>query len=250
MNKKLKLLIGVSVIAVVSQFASSCSVRQEVSLQIGGSGSSRLSVELHPVFTKYYSDLASGFSSSFNPKNPVYFNLDGIRENFASNPGLQLVSLNSPEPHKLELQFRFPDIRAAIQTGDPQIQKVISLSRDGDREILKIYLDRENLDSVLKMTSDGDSPPIKMLLPPEKKAISAEEYLDHLVWALEEYAGDENIETILRSAAVSLTIRVQGKIVSQKGGVLKGDSEAAFTLPLLKLLTLETPVEFSLTYTR
>lgn len=58
--------------------SASCQVRQDVTLQIGGAGSSRILVELHPVFTRYYSDLASGFLPSFDPRNPVYFDAPGI----------------------------------------------------------------------------------------------------------------------------------------------------------------------------
>jgi hypothetical protein len=226
----------------------SCAVRQDVSLRIDGSGTSSLSVELHPVFVKYYADLTSGFSASFDPNNPRIFNIDSIREHFAENPGLELISLAAPEPHRLRMEFRFRDFTETIRSRNPQVANVISMRRQGNRETIRVFLDRKNLASVLQMTPDGNSPLAKMLLPPEGDAISEEEYLDHLAWAMEDYAAGENIETVLRSAAIGLSIRVQGRITAQTGGTLRGDSEVTFQLPLLRLFTLEKPVEYSITY--
>jgi hypothetical protein len=95
---------------------------------------------------------------------------------------------------------------------------------------------------------EAESPLGKMLLPPAGSSLSEDEYLEHLAWALEDYAKNENIRTILRSASVRLTVKTPGKILSQSGGTLRGDSEAVFEVPLVRLFTLQKPVDYSVTY--
>jgi hypothetical protein len=87
-----------------------------------------------------------------------------------------------------------------------------------------------------------------MLLPPEGAAISENEYIEHLAWALEDYAKGEKIGDILRSSAIRLSIKTPAKIVSQTGGTPKGEQEVLFEIPIPRLFTLETPLEFSVTY--
>lgn len=229
--------------------SASCQVRQDVTLQIGGAGSSRILVELHPVFTRYYSDLASGFLPSFDPRNPVYFDAPGIGKNLSANPDLEVLWIRTPAPHKLDMEIRFRDIGRAIRGGDPEIRDIMSLRREGKRETLAIHLDRSNLSSILRVLSPDKASPLKALLPPAGRPLSETEYLEHLSWALEDYAGPGEIADVLRSSAVTLRVRVPGKIAALDGGVPSGDSEALFVVPVLRLLTLETPVDLSLTYT-
>ena len=146
------------------------------------------------------------------------------------------------------MHFRIKDISGAIKNQDAQVQNVISRSKTGGRETLRIYLDQKNLVSLLRMIPETESPVVKMLLPPEGAGISEEEYLEHLAWALEDYAGSDNIETILRSAMVNLSIKTPGKIISQTGGTLKNESEIVFAISVLRLFTLQKPVDFSVTY--
>ena len=229
---------------------ASCSIRQELLLNLDGSGTSTLDVELKPLFMNYYADLASGLSQSFDPKNPRIFDIEATRRNFAGQSGLELLSVQTPDPRSLQLAFRFKDVSSMVKSQDQRVRDVVSVTRNGNRETLRLYLDGKNVASLLKLTPNGESRVSKMLLPPEGKALSEEEYLDHLAWALEDYAGTEDVKTILRSASVDLGIKVKGRIVEQSGGKLRGESEVRFSIPLIRLFTLKTPLEYLLTYER
>jgi hypothetical protein len=227
---------------------SACTVRQDITLLVGGAGSARLEAQLHPVFMAYHTDLASGFDSSFDPQHPRYFNLDAIKEGFRRNPELQLGSAETPQPGSLVLNFRIRDISGAIKNESKAAQNIISRSRDAKGETLAIRLYKDNLASLLRIIPEADSPLAKMLLPPEGSAIREDEYIEHLAWALEDYAKDEKIEDILRSSAIQLSIKTPGKIVSQTGGKLKSEKEVLFEISIPGLFTLEKPIEFSVTY--
>ncbi len=227
---------------------ASCSIRQELLLEADGSGTSTLDVDLKPLFMKYYEDLASGFSQTWDPKNPKVFDTNAIRRSFEGNPGLELVSVAAPAPHRLRLAFRFKDVSAMVRSQDQRVRDMISVRRNDGNETIRIYIDAKNLPGLLRLAPNGESRVAKMLLPPEGKALTEEEYLDHLAWALEDYAGDEDVKVILKRASVDLGIKVKGRIVEQTGGRLHGDSEVRFSIPLLRLFTLKTPLEYSLTY--
>jgi len=227
---------------------ASCSIKQELLLDTDGSGTSTLEVDLKPLFMKYYEDLAAGFSQSYDPKNPRVFDTDAIRRSFEANPGMELVSVATPEPHRLRLAFRFKDVSTMVRSQDQRVRDMISVKRKDGSETIRIYLDAKNLPGLLRIAPNGESRVAKMLLPPEGKALTEEEYLDHLAWALEDYAGDEDVKAILKRASVDLGVKVKGRIVDQTGGRLHGDSEVRFSIPLLGLFTLKTPLEYSLTY--
>ncbi|MDR1933432.1 MAG: hypothetical protein LBQ57_11510 [Spirochaetales bacterium] len=232
--------------AVILLFAGACTVRQDITLQAGGAGTASLEAELHPVFMEYYADLASGFSSSFDPEQPRFFNAAAIREAFHRNAALRLDSLQTPSPGKLVLRFHITDISGAIKNEDKAAQNIISRTQNGNRETLAIRLSRSNLASLLKIIPEMDSPVAKMLLPPE--GATEEDYAEHLAWALEDYAKNEKIEDILKASAIYLSIRTPRKILSQTGGSLKNENEAGFRISLPGLFTLEKALEYSVTY--
>jgi hypothetical protein len=243
MKKKLVFAVLVSVL-----LSGACAVRQDITLLAGGAGSARLEAELHPVFMAYYADLASGFDSSFNPANPRYFNMEAIEAGFRRNAELRLDSAQSPQAGKLVLDFYIRDISAAVKNETRAARNIISRSKTAGGETLGISLNRDNLSSLLKVIPEADSPLAKMLLPPAGAAISENEYREHLAWALEDYAKSEKIENILGSSAIRFSIKTPGKIVSQTGGKLRGEREVFFEISILRLFTLEKPLEFSVTY--
>ena len=221
----------------------SCNARQEISLEAGGGGIARLEVALHPVFMSYYTDLAAGFSASVPPG---FFNVDAIREGFRRNKELELVNLANTGKGKLTLDFRIKDIAAAIKNENPAALSIIRRSVAQGRETLLIWLDKGNLASLLAVVPEMDAPAVKMLLPPA--AMSEKEYGEHLAWALEDYSKDGKILDVLGSAVIDIVLRTPSKIIAQTGGVQKGEKELRFAIPVLRLLTLEKPIEFSVTY--
>ncbi|MDR1626862.1 MAG: hypothetical protein LBT33_10020 [Spirochaetia bacterium] len=236
-------------IALVSSLLfDACAVRQDITLLAGAAGSARLEAELHPVFMAYYRDLASGFDSSFDPANPRYFNMEAIEAGFRRNAELRLDSARAPQAGKLVLDFHIRDISAAVKNETKTAQGIISRESGSGGQTLSIRLNRDNLSSLLKVIPEADSPLAKMLLPPEGAAISENEYIEHLAWALEDYAKDEKIEDILRSSAIRFSIKTPGKIVSHTGGKLKSEREILFEIPIPRLFTLEKPLGFSVTY--
>ena len=239
MKNSLKIFAAAALVLV----CASCAARQEITLSAGGGGTARLEVALDPVFMKYYTDLAAGFSA---PVPPGFFNQEAIREGFRRNNELDLGKMTVTEKGKLTLEFRIKDISAALKNENPAAQSIVRRASSGGRETLSIRLDRGNLASLLAVIPEMDTPAAKMLLPPA--AMSEEDYREHLAWALEDYAENGKIQGILGNAVVDLVLRTPSKIIAQTGGVRKGDREISLAIPLPRLFTLQKPVEFSVTY--
>ncbi|MCL1817487.1 MAG: hypothetical protein FWG35_01060 [Spirochaetaceae bacterium] len=219
---------------------ASCAARQEITLSAGGGGTARLEAALHPAFMRYYTDLAAGFSAS---PPPGFFNQEAIREGFRRNSELDLTKMTVTEKGKLTLEFRIKDISAALKNENPAAGNIVRRASSGGRETLSIRLDRGNLASLLAVIPEMDTPAAKMLLPPA--AMGEEEYREHLAWALEDYAKDQDV---LGGAVIDLVLRTPSKIIAQTGGVLKGEREVSLAIPLPRLFTLEKPIELSVTY--
>jgi hypothetical protein len=93
--------------------------------------------------------------------------------------------------------------------------------------------------------------PLGFLLPADEEGFLPEaEYVEVLEYAFEEYAGeDSSVEDIVRRSEYLFRITVPGRIVDASGAeVAENRRSVVFRLPLLVLLTLESPVEFSITY--
>ncbi len=225
---------------------SHCSTQTDFIVHSDGSGEASLRVELSPILLRYYSDLAVGFLPNFDPKHPRIFDLDALRLRFAQEKNLSLTSARTPSPERLEATFTFKNLETLF--ADPKVGNVIFLERKAHEETLRIRINRDTLKSIFALTPDNQSPMFRMLLPLENKPISEGEYRKQLVWALEEYASEQELNATLQHSKIEVRIRTPAPILSQRGGVQEGPSTVRFTLPLLTLLT--TPLEYELSYQR
>jgi len=223
-----------------------CTAQTEFTVHSNGSGKASLRLELSSILVRYYSDLATGFIPNFDPKNPRIFDLEALRARFAREKNLTLTSARSPTPERLEATFSFENLQTLFS--DPKVGTAISLEKENGEETIRIRLNRDTLKSILSLAPDTQQNLHRMLLPPENKMINPGEYRKQLIWALEEYAPEEELHAALEKSRIEVRIHTPGPILRQKGGSQEGPSTVRFSLPLLALLT--TPMEYELTYKR
>jgi len=223
-----------------------CTAQTDFTLHSDGSGNVSLRLELSGILVRYYSDLAMGFIPNFDPKNPRIFDLEALRARFAREKNLTLTSSTTPVPERLLATFSFQNLETLFS--DPKVGTAITLEKKMGEETIRIRLNRDTLKTILALAPDSQSNLYRMLLPPENKAISAAEYRKQLVWALEEYAPEEELDASFEKSKIEVRIHTPGPILRQKGGAQEGPSTVRFSLPLLTLLT--TPLEYELTYQR
>lgn len=237
-------LLGILLAAMLLN--SRCTTQTDFTVHSDGSGKVSLRIELSSVLVGYYSDLATGFLPDFDPKHPRIFDLDALRIHVAQEKHLTLTSALTPTPERLLATFSFQNLETLFF--DPKLDAAISLGKKNGEETIRIRINQDTLKTILAWAPNAQSNLFRMLLPPENKPIHESDYRKQLVWALEEYAPEEELHATFNKSRIAVRIHTPGPILRQKGGFLEGPSTVLFSLPLLTLLT--TPTEFELTYQR
>lgn len=231
------LFIIIAILALLCLF--SCSVTQEMTVKPDFSGTASGSVILHPVFADYLSSFAeiSGMGSRFA------FNTEEIKAGLEKSPGTKVTRIISPKPEELSYSLTFQDIETLLSQ-DPGISQsgLIRASRQDGVNRLSLYLDRKNYPQLVALIPALDNPLFSALGPLENEGTSESDYLEMMEYAL----GEEGPDLIKRSS-VSLTIKVQGTVVSHRGGE-PVPGGVRFNIPLIRILLLDKPIDLSLDY--
>lgn len=224
----------------------SCSVNQEMDVNIDSSGQVSLKIELHPIFSDYLVDISDILAKDAEQQN--LFDVERIKTAVSVRKGLKLVSINTPDKDILEMTVKFDHVENIITGIEAEkTEDVLVLTRSGGVNILDFHLTAGNFRSVLALAALDDSPLVDTFGPSETAPWDEEEYLDNVTYALEENASVPEIEKMFINASINVTVNVKGKIVSQKGGKISG-KQVLFSIPLLRVLTLTEPLDLQIRY--
>jgi hypothetical protein len=87
-----------------------------------------------------------------------------------------------------------------------------------------------------------DNPFFRMFSPVENEGTTEAEYLEMMEFLL----GEEGPEAV-KGSMIEIRVNVKGRILSHSGGRIDGKS-VIYEIPLLRVLLLEEPLEYSLTF--
>lgn len=225
--------------------AAGCSSAQRVDLALSGAGTAEVQIRLSPILVSYLQDLAATVSGTNPSKDRPIFDLGALRVAFARYPDLTLERAATPSIDTLTLRVRFSDAAKLLSgvTGG----SFVTFSRNGADRTLSIRLDRDAVAQLLQLTPLSGSVAGNVLLPPQDASMSEKEYVSYLAWALEDYAAGKSIERTVEESNVELVISVAGTLVAATGGERSGNS-AHFSIPVVRLLTLQKPLVYSVTF--
>ena len=224
----------------------SCAIRQEAFLGKDGSGSVKFRVQLQPFFMDYIRDMAevAGDAAPEGLSKDRIFDLDKIRRDLEARPGVKVTRLASPKPELLEGELTFRDVEAVFRSEKQLTQAgVITFTRKGAARTLQLHLERKNFAQVAAVTPLMQNPVFESLGPQENEGVSEQDYLDMMQFAM----GDPAPKGI-RDSAIELRVTVQGKIVSVTGGQVQKDGSVLFQIPLIRVLLLDRPLDYALTF--
>ena len=225
-------------------FLFSCTIKQEAVVAPDGSGSVSFHFEVQQFFADTIMDMAdfSGDEEAF--KDGKFFDVEKTREGFMEMEEVTLLSLSSPSPNVLEGEFSFDDVEAVFRSEEELTQAgIISISRSGGKSTLKVHLDNKNFRQISAFSPALENPLFEMFGPQENDDTTEEEYLEMIEFAF----GEEGVRG-LKASTVELAVTVQGDLVSQKGGKIKGKNQVVFTIPLIDFLLLQEPMDYSITF--
>jgi hypothetical protein len=219
--------------------STGCTVTQEMRLKSGGSGSAEVHIKLHPFVVRYVQDLQETLSGPESSTEPLIFDLTMIREAFELRPGIYLSQLSSLQNDELSLELIFDNVNDLV--ADPeteQEERLLTFRNTEGTSVFKIVFSRSNFHNISELFSVKNELLSVFVPATEEDFFSEEEYLELFEYAFEEYAENQSARRVLEKSRISVTVHVDGRIVSQTGGAKK-DQSVVFEIPVLKLVTLE-----------
>lgn len=218
-------------------------MKQDIVLNTDGSGNVSFEIKLAPYFTEVISQLSELAPSENQNKltEGQFFDVDKIREDFSKRSGVILESVESPSPEVLKGSFLFSDINTAVTDGGKTRNPgIFSFTNNGGTAFLSVKVNYETMEQLLNENLSLNNPLMENFGPLANRDLSKSDYLDMMEYML----GPESRQGI-KDSYIDITVKVNGKIITQKGGSLKGNDAVEFRIPLIKILVLEEPLEYS-----
>ncbi len=227
---------------------SGCSATQVVELAASGSGTAEVTIQLHPAFGDYLEDLTATLGTAPDPsgEGAKIFDLSAINAGFAAEPGIALLSASTPNRETLQLHVRFAPLPAIISQRESIFADILDfVSPAHGKGRVVVRLDSMAAGKLLRFV--GIDPFVTDSLLPPSGDMTAAEYLEYLVWALEEYHSPEELRRVIPDSTVNTRLQTPGPIQTLRGGLNSRELDrgvATFTTPLLTILTTAQPVEY------
>ncbi len=234
---------------------ASCSANQDFLIESDGSGEAEIEIVVEPFFARYLADISAGFGDADAP----LFDVPGIEAAFAEYPDIHLNEIELRGEYGLALRLEFDAIDRFLRARDDVVSEILSFDTDGSRRLIRARLDRTSVERALEFARID--PSITEILLPPAGDMGAGEYGEYLSWALEEYEDSSVLTETLTRSRIRTVVRVNGEIRSVTGGRTgdaieggnaptggRGGASAVFSMPLLRLLTTGTPVEYSVLF--
>jgi hypothetical protein len=223
--------------------AAGCSATHTVVLRADGSGTLTMHMEVSRLLHDYIAGLAEVSGDTPALPSGQIFDLAAIRKGFEAQSGIIVQKVASSDPRSLDIQVAFDSLQRVF-AGRPGLQNanVVVLTQADGLETLKIHLDRSNYRQIAGFFPMLDNPVLQSLGPQAGQTTTENDYLEEVRFSL----GDEGPSEVRKSSIV-ISIQPEGEIVSQTGGTVSGGS-VVFRIPLLRLLVLATPLDFSMSF--
>jgi hypothetical protein len=221
----------------------SCSVNQTIMIKGDGSGTLAMRADVSKLLRDYIGSLSEVSGKPAPAAGADFFDVATIRKDFEARKGLTVKKALAPTPSSLELELTYTSIRD-IFAGDAALKSagVMTWSDEGGRKTLKLHLDRTNYTQLSALFPLLKDPAIAGLGPQVNDTLTDAEYLDMIRFSL----GDD-APALLKKSFITLTIDPDGEIISQTGGTVSGGS-VVFRIPLLRLLVLDKPLDYSVSF--
>ena len=235
------------VFIMVLLFFSACAMKQNIFLKTDGSGNVDFEMKLAPYFTEVasqLSELVPAGDTASPQKDGTFFNIPKLKKDFSLRKGVSLTKLVSPTPDILWGSFSFSDINTAVtDAGKTKNPGIFSFKEVNGKSQLSVDITYTTMEALLSENPSLNSPLMENFGPLANKDLSESDYLDMMEYAL----GKESRQGI-KDSRLDIVITVDGSILSQSGGKKLSSRRVEFSIPLIKILVLKTPLHYSVTF--
>jgi len=222
---------------------ASCTVNQTLEVSRDGSGTLSTHAEVSPLLRDYLSSLAEVSGGAGPLKDGRVFDAPSIRKDFQARPGVEVLKAETPTASSLDLDLAFHSLQEAVQgQGALQAAGAVTVTERDGSTTLRLKLDRSTWSQLVALFPPLKDPVVQQLGPQGTGKVTESDYLEMIRFSMGDAAPG-----LLRKSFFTLTVRPEGEIVSQAGGTT-GDGTVVFRIPVLRVLVLDRPLEYSVTY--
>ena len=244
MPLRCRALFSVSCVTIALVLAS-CTVNQSLRIADDGSGTFVMHADVSVLLKDYLVSLA-GISGAPGPlKDGRVFDATAIGRDLQSRPGIVVQKSSSPAPNVLDLEVGFDSLQDLAGTGDAMKDAgAVTIVDEDGRSTLRLHLDRATWSQLARLFPPLRDPLIAELGPQATGKVTDDDYL-----AMIRFSVGDAAPALLRKSFFTLTIQPPGQILSQSGGTVT-DGTVTYRIPLLRVLVLDRPLDYSVTWAR
>jgi hypothetical protein len=232
---------GVVILAVL--LAASCTVNQTISIRNDGSGTLSMHAEVTKLLHDYLASLAEVSGKSGLMAGGKVFDAAAMKKDFEARKGITVKRVVTPTPDSVDMDLAYTSLRDVFSQDDTLKSTGAMVYSEADgKKTVKLHLDRSNYTQLSRLFPLLNDPTVAGLGPQVNDTITDAEYLEMIKFSL----GDDG-PGLLKKSFITLTIDPEGDIISQTGGTISGGA-VVFRIPLLRLLVLDKPLDYSVTF--
>ena len=243
-TRTLRLLRALALLVFFVTLAA-CSVSQVIAIKADGSGTASMRVETSKLLRDYLLDLQAVTGATPSTAAPAgqLFDVKTLQKELAARPGLTVKKVASPNPDQLIVDLAFRSVEEVFGSAESVKKSGLLLYTVSDAQrTLKIHIDRKNFKELSAVFPAMNSAAFEGIAPQEQDTITESEYLDMISFTL----GPDG-PALLKKSFIDVVVKPEGTIVSQAGGTV-ADGAVTFHIPLLRLLVLDKPLDYSLVW--
>ena len=220
-----------------------CTVNQQLTLRVDRSGDAQIHVRLEPVFVDYLDTLSEAAGDADLVPESV-FDTEEVERSIGERRGVTITHITTPTPEELALSLTFDDLKAMLAHSapvpGPAASPLITFSGSSP-STLRVHLDRYNYRELTNLFPILDHPLLVSLGPQQDLEVTDAEYLEMMGFVL----GDDGPPAI-EDSTVTVRVQVDGRIVEHDGGELQADGSLLITIPLIRVLVLDQPLDYTI----
>jgi hypothetical protein len=224
---------------------ASCSTNQAIVIADDGSGSFTMHAELSPLLRDYLASLADLSGTASPLKNGRVFDAAAITKELQSRPGITVQKAATPSPGVLDLALGFDSLQDLVSGRDAlKDTGAITVADSGDTTTLRLHFDRSTWAQLAGLFPPLRDPLVAELGPQANGKITDDDYLAMIRFSIGDAAPG-----LPKKSFLTLSVQPPGEIVSQSGGTVS-DGAVTFRIPVLRILVLDRPLDYSLSWKR
>ena len=184
-----------------------------------------------------------------------------VREGLEKSQTVKLTSFNTVDQTDTQLSVGFSDINSVIEEAQTGVREKGTISRDDLENIVNFtnttgkykfvfFLDRSNFAKLVSILPEEATPLVTMFGPSldENNPVTREDYYEFLNEAFSAYETPDRIRTMVDNASMTLRVRTDGSIISQRGGRIENNNTVVFEIPLMDFILLEKPIDLEVVF--